>query len=385
MLRTFQNLDNAELHVHLGRREPGDANDPAYFTALGLRGDEIQYDTSLGWLARYAASALRRRTMFVLPAGELIFPERSRFYWGWWTLLGASVSRLRGGTAVQVGAGVRMSSVGDSALSSSRITRSLAHIPALERYARQTMSVVGWRDPGTLDSFRVGTVVPDWAFGEGPDPLTVGLGTAPGSRDVMAVTTRADRDVLSKDKIRLLRDVAEARGLRIQVYSQVRRDRQKMEELARRLHPGTEPLLFGNESHADWEQQVRALHRRSAIVAGDRLHALIIGATEGAIPLAVSNWTTEKVIRTLKPGGFSLPSGCADSINAYLDEMFADETSVSQRIAVARAKLDSVRSALRDCVDSCAAPQPTSERRRQAMRSVPSALQAHVPATRLVS
>lgn len=383
MLRTFQNIDNAELHVHLGRREPGETNDAAYFTALGLRGDEIEYDTSLGWLSRYATYALGGRTMFVLPAGELIFPERSRFYWGWWTLLGALLPTLRGGTAVQVGAGVRMSTVGDSCVDGPRVARSSVRIPMLERYARSKMPVVGWRDPGTCDSFQVGDVVPDWAFGEGPDPQIQGLGPAPRERGIMAVTTRWDRDVLGKDKIRLLRDIAESRGLRIQVYSQVRRDRKTMEELARLLHPGTEPLLFGDESHADWETQVRALHRQSAIVAGDRLHALIIGATEGAIPLAVSNWTTEKVVRTLKPGGFSLPTECPDSINAYLDGMFADEASVSHRITAARTRLDTVRGALRAFADDAAPLRPAPGRSRQTTRNMRSRPQAHSSANRL--
>jgi hypothetical protein len=124
-----------------------------------------------------------------------------------------------------------------------------------------------------------------------------------------------------------------------------------MEKLAWVLHPGTEPLLFGEESHAEWEKKVRALHRESAIVASDRIHALIVGATEGAVPLAVSSGSTEKALRTLKPGGFDLPADQPAAINDYLDAMLGDSTSVSRRIVTARAHLDGLRNTLRSFVD----------------------------------
>lgn len=367
LLRTFHGIDDAQLHVHVGRRER-DANDEGYLSAVGLNGDEVEHDHMAGWLGRYTTSAMRRRTVYVMPAGEMFFPERTRFYWGWWTALLAAMPLMRGGSTVQVGAGVRMSAVGKASARRSRGARDVVHIPKLERYARTKMPVVGWRDPATQDSFQIGDVVPDWAFGEGPDPQFDGLGAPPRERTLMAVTTRWDRGVLSSEKIRMLRDIADSRGLRIQVYSQVRRDRELMEELARELHPGTAPILFGDQSHAEWETQVRALHRESAIVASDRLHALIIGTTEGAVPLAISNSTTEKVSRTLKPGGFVLPPENPEAINTYLDEMFADDASVSRRIATARAKLDAVRGTLRAAVADCAAPNLRSASRSRLVR-----------------
>lgn len=360
MLRTFHGIDGVRLHVHVGRKYMPIPNDDRYLSAVGLRGDEAVHNTPIGWLARYAASAMTNRTVMVMPAGEIVYPERTRFYFGWWTALCALLPLAHRGTAVQAGAGVRLSTVGKAASRGTRRVRKSVDVPAMERYARRKMAVVVWRDPGTSDSFGVGDVAPDWAFGEGPDPLAEGLGAPPCERKVLAVTTRWDRDALSANKIRLLREIADARGLRIQVFSQVRDDDEAMAKLARELHPGTEPLLFGSQSHAQCEDKIRALHRQSAIVASDRLHALIIGATEGAVPLAVSNWTIEKTVRTLKPGGFALPTDEPAAINAYLDEMLSDSASVTSRIAAARAELDRLRSRLRSFVDGRPVPQPST-------------------------
>jgi hypothetical protein len=347
-LRTFQNIDGAQLHVHVGRKD-FDPNSDDYVTAIGLDGSEKQYDTAAGWLVRALGSSAAARTILVMPTGEILMPERFRRYWGWWTLIGALGAKSRGGAMVQVGAGVRMSTVGKSAQDGTRVVREAVEVPPLERMARQNMPVVAWRDANTRNSFQVGDVAPDWAFGEGPDPVG-GLGPAPSERKVLAVTMRSDRDVLTEDKIALIREIADLHGLRIQVYSQVRRDRATMEKLAEILHPGTPAVLMRDETHGEWEALMRNLYRDSAIVVSDRLHALIIAATEGAIPLALSNWTTEKAVRMLKPGGFDLPSQDPGAIKGYLAGMFADPEAVSRRISGARAELDGVRDRLRALV-----------------------------------
>ena len=349
LLRTFQNIDGAELHVHLGRRD-AHPNKDDYVTAVGLDGSEKQYDTAPGWLAGAVMGMARERSILVMPAGEIMLPDRFRPYWGWWNLLWVLGPRPRGGAAVQVGAGLRLSTVGKKMEHGTRQIRDHADVPPLERYARRKMPVIAWRDANTLKSFDVGEVAPDWAFGEGPDPSVDNLGPAPAQRPLLAVTMRSDRDMLGEKSIALLREIAETHGLRIQVFSQVRRDREAMTKLAAVLHPGTEAILFGDQTHAEWEAQMRTMYRDSAIVVSDRLHALIIGATEGAIPLALSGWTIEKAVRMLAAGGFELPSQDPDAVRSYIAEMLADPESVSSRIGAARAELSAVRQRLRDLV-----------------------------------
>jgi hypothetical protein len=351
LLRSFQGIDGAELHVHVGRREPGEPNDEGYQSALGLRGDEVLYDRTTDWLRGAARSVFAKRTIMVLPAGEIVYPEIGRRLVAAGNMVLALAPRARGGTALQIGAGVRMPSVGDKAGSGvPRLT-----VPYLERASRRSMALVAWRESVTREAFGVGEVLPDWAFAEGDDPLESGLGPAPAQRKLLAVTTRWDRGSLDSAKIALVRRLADRHDLQLQVYSQVRRDREHTEQLARQLHPGSEPVLFGNETHAEWERVVRALHRRSAVVASDRAHALIIGATEGSIPLAFSNRPAVKPIAMLRAGGIAVPtdaeSGAADeSVENFVGAQLADAAAVVRPVSEARERIADARVRLRAIV-----------------------------------
>ncbi|MCV7357889.1 polysaccharide pyruvyl transferase family protein [Mycolicibacterium fluoranthenivorans] len=354
LLRSFQEMDGVELHVHVGRREPGESNDEGYLSALGLRGDEILYDRTIDWLKGASTRVFAKRTIIVLPAGEIVYPKFGKRMLAAGNLLMALAPRVRGGTALQVGAGVRMSSVGEQAKAGTRRVSDVVAVPMLERVSRRAMAMVAWRDSATRRSFGVGDVLPDWAFGEGTDPRLGGLGPAPAQRKLLAVTTRWDRGELTSDKIVQLHRLADRHDLTLQVYSQVRRDREHTMRLAQTLHPGTEPVLFEDQSHAEWEHQVRALHRQSAIVASDRAHALIIGATEGAVPVAISNWTTEKPVRTVRAGGISVPldsDSSVESVETYVAAQLAEQTSIERPIITAREQIADARIRMRAIVN----------------------------------
>lgn len=353
LLRSFQGMAGVELHVHVGRREPGESNDEKYLSALHLRGDEVLYDTTVDWVRKASTKVFARRTIMVLPAGEITYPKFGKSVAAAGNLLLALAPRVRGGTALQVGAGVRMSSVGDQASSSARRVSDSVPIPLLDRVSRRSMAMVAWRDAATRNSFGVGDVLPDWAFGEGADPLGGGLGPAPAQRKLLAVTTRRDRGDLSDAKIVQLKRLADQHDLRLQVYSQVRRDHEHSVRLAHALHPGTEPMLFEDQSHAEWEKQVRVLHRKSAIVASDRAHALIIGATEGAIPVAISNWTTEKPVRTVRAAGIPIPpdsDSSTEAVQRYVADQLADPSSMERRLIEAREQIAAARTRMRAIV-----------------------------------
>lgn len=351
LLRSFQGIDGVELHVHVGRQEPGEPNDDGYLSALRLRGDELLYDRTIDWLKAASTSVFAERTIMVLPAGEIVYPKLGQHLTGVGNLMLALAPRARGGAALQVGAGVRMSSVADGARPGARGNIAVS---VLERISRRSMAMVAWRDAVTRDAFGVGDVVPDWAFDEGSDPLDNGAGPASAERDLIAVTTRWDRGMLDDDNIALLRRLAERHDLRFQVYSQVRRDHEHSQRLAEALHPGIEPMLFGNHTHAEWEDRVRALHRRSALVASDRAHALIIGATEGAIPVVISNRTAEKPIRTLRAAGIAVPEysdSAAGAVEDYVAAQLADNSAIERSVVAARQQIAEARIRLRAIVD----------------------------------
>ncbi|MDF2994130.1 MAG: hypothetical protein K0S37_4644 [Microbacterium sp.] len=310
--------DDGKAHVFIG------GNDDGYLTALGLRGDEVLYRSRSKWWQAAFSHLLLERTVLVQTAGELVF-EGARPYAGWRTILGVGLASLRGGAGLQVGAGVRNPST---------------PVPALERRARRRLSVVAWRDFETQKAFGTGDVAPDWAFAEGSDLDSLhGLTT---SRDEIVVSTRGDRPALASATVDQLRDLADRHGLRLHVVTQVRRDETRARELAESLGEGTRLTLWRDESHAEWETVVRRIYGGAAIVASDRAHVLIIGATEGALPLGVSGSSIEKVRRLLAPAGFVLPKDAAE-VDPYVQEALSTDTYVLSRIATAKQALASTQ------------------------------------------
>lgn len=340
LLRTFQVDRPVELHVHVGPKDNrfieshnirGD--DERYLAALGFRGNEVHYEMRSDWWRAAMTGFARDRTLLVQTAGELVFP-RDRPFAGWRTVVGLAAARVRGGAGVQVGAGMRSPDV---------------RPPVLERMARRQFAVVAWRDAATRDAFGVGDVAPDWAYDEGSLPADHISDTTDSSRVLLAVTLRGDRPAPTDDLLERLRETADRLSLELQVYTQVRRDRERAYELAERLSTSTEPIVFGEETHVEWEERMRALYRRSRAVASDRAHALIIGATEGAIPLAFSGGSTEKAQRVLAPAGLRTPDrfdieAVVNSVQSMLD----DPRSIARSIAAAQQRIAELRERLRD-------------------------------------
>jgi hypothetical protein len=343
VLKTFQGVPGVELHVNIGPRvdgrpEPhrGAGNDERYMTAVGLDGTEITYDSSQAWYRAAGRAILNGRVVLVQHAGERHF-SKPRPWTGWRSVLGAVGARTRGGAAVQVGA-------------SAAIT--MTHVPLAERIACRLYEPVVWRDFESVEVFRTGEVMPDFAFGEGPDPKTAGLGLPPSERRFLAVSMRGDRAPLSAQKLDVVRSIAADRNLEIQVFTQVRRDAEGALRLSEELHPERPPILFGDEAHDVWERKVRALFSQSAVVASDRAHGVIIAATEGAIPLPLAAGDATKAARLIRPAGFDAALTVGRDMQDYLDQMFSDSESVSRRIAGARERLDAVRSRLRALSES---------------------------------
>ncbi len=315
-------VPDAEMHVFVG------SNDDGYLSALGLQPDDVLYRSRSAWWRAAVQRLLRERTWLIQTAGELVF-EGAKPLSGWRTIAGVAAAKTRKGGGIQVGAGVR---------------NPAGRVPATEKLARRPFSVLAWRDSPTQLAFGRGEVAPDWAFAEGTDPeALLPLGPA---RKNLVVTVRGDRAALKPETVDVLRSLAARLDLRVQVLTQVRRDEASARDLAEMFGPTAELILWGSESHADWEDTVRALYREALLVASDRAHALIIGATEGALPVGVSGTSIEKVTRIVAPAGFRLPAA-DDGISDYVDAAIASPTTVIDNIVDARAALSRVTSTIR--------------------------------------
>ncbi|WP_317228728.1 polysaccharide pyruvyl transferase family protein [Clavibacter sp. MX14-G9D] len=257
------------LHVYVG-------TDASYISGLGLRAEDVTYASKTAWLRR----ALARTThggVFALNAGEYVLDRRFLVNAVWQGAL-VAVFRARGGTALALGIAVRAGAAG-------------ARTRALRQLLR-TVSRVTWRDPESCRAVGLGSVAPDWAFALGS---TSDMVPAAG-RDILAVTMRGDRPAPDAVWIAVVRELAERHRVKVVVVNQMTADAQRCAELAAAL--GGDVLTWEGESHAHQEQRIRAVYARSVAVVSDRIHALILGLTEGAVPIGLTTSDPEKVIRT---------------------------------------------------------------------------------------
>lgn len=152
------------------------------------------------------------------------------------------------------------------------------------RSAVAASDVVAWRERRSQQLFGTGTLLPDLAFGVRGE----GVWNEGSTRRRLAVTLRFDRPFPPRQWLEGVRAFASDRGLEIVVGSQVRRDNARAVELAELLRGSADPWPT-DRNHREQEEHLRKLYRECALVVSDRLHALIVGATEGA---AVSDFTT---------------------------------------------------------------------------------------------
>jgi len=265
----FDRLRQAgELHVFLA-----DASDD-FIEALRLDGTETIYRDMRGWKKAAFASALRGSTWFVDKPGEVLLTDD--IYKGQRSLVPLLLAvRARGGRVLRLGVGQRSPNP--------RLT------PKFRRLYRLANAVL-WRDSESAHSFGIGAVMPDWGFEpETQDPATQ-------KRDLLILSYRGDRPALGDRAVAALEAFAAARGLQIVAVTQVGRDEERTSELGARFNASTLGWDAG-VSHADQEARLRALFRRAAVVASDRLHVLIVGATEGAIPVNLVEEPDVKVVR----------------------------------------------------------------------------------------
>ncbi|OUZ10497.1 hypothetical protein BHE97_06970 [Aeromicrobium sp. PE09-221] len=243
-------------------------------TGLGLAPGDVSYRAFRPWLAAAARRGVRQPTLLIPNAGEVKVSRRgaARLASLW------AVSLLPHVRVLWMGAGVP----GD---------RTVWSVPyrLLARGAR----FATFRDADSVMLLGAGRTAPDWAFALG-SPTSEWSGAALRSR--AAFILRGDRREPSEEWLEWASHLAEAHRLTPTFVAQVRRDNDLAERLA--IRTGGESVLFAETAtHADHEVRVREVYRESVIAVGDRLHGLIVAATEGAIPLGWVESSGGKIAR----------------------------------------------------------------------------------------
>jgi hypothetical protein len=310
------------LHVYVG-------TDASYISGLGLRAEDVTYDSKFAWL-RSAVVKAPRGGMYAFNAGEYVLDRRFLVNAVWQAAL-VTAFRSRGGTAVALGIAVR---AGASRIRTGGL-----------RLLLRPLSRVSWRDPDSCTAVGVGSVAPDWAFALGSSSGSL---MPAGERDVIAVTMRGDRAAPDGAWIAVVIELAKAFGARVVVVNQMRTDARRCAELAAAL--GGDVLDWKDESHAEQEQRIRAVYARSVAVVSDRIHALILGATEGAVPVGLTTSDPEKVRRT-----FAAVSVAPVALRAHDDfagmitwarDLIASRDALMADVIRARVTLDAVSTSM---------------------------------------
>ncbi|WP_305092744.1 hypothetical protein [Prescottella sp. R16] len=238
-----------------------------FLTGLGLDTSDRVFTSYRHWYAAALRSAVGSRTLLAVNAGEVPVSRRGALRMS--TLAVLTIwCRLFGGTAVWVGAGVPCKGV----------SRALA-VPY--RLVAKLCDIVHFRDAESNIAIATDCAVePDWAFA---------LGRAAQEwlphedRTYLAVVVRGDRARPNPEWIEWVRATAATLDLEPIVVVQVRRDSETAQWLATEL--GGVVSTWDDTDHATREHEVRRIYAQSAVVVGDRLHGLIVAATEGAVPL----------------------------------------------------------------------------------------------------
>lgn len=320
----------APLRVYVG-----DKTDD-YISGLGLQPDDIAVRNSGEW--RSAVSrALLSGGVYAFDTGET---EAERAFATRYLKLAPllAVNRLRGGTSVQLGVGVRASTPWRHPISA----------------VLRLCDMVSWRDEKSREMMGLGSVTPDWAFALGSADEFLRDATA--ARPYLAIAIRQGLSHMARDKpsdawVQTVKATAERLGLEPIVVAQIERDGPLAQELADRL--GCTSLPWLDDNHARQEERLRATYRKSALVLSDRLHAVVIAVTEGAVPIALSTGPMDKVTRTLEGAGIPNTSvardlASSDTANAVIDDALRRRPAIMEAVVSSRARLRDLTASLRD-------------------------------------
>ncbi|WP_455133512.1 glycosyltransferase [Microbacterium aurum] len=264
------------LHVFVGDAVDG------YAESLGLDQRHVVYRSFAQWYQAAMADAIRGRGAYVFKPGEIqiTMPGLKEHL----SLLPLVLAlKARGRPVIRVGAGAR---------GFEKLPRLLMQPSII------AADLVAWRDPRTAAFLGRGEVMPDLAFGEGPERPR-----GPEERTLLVVSMRSDRDFPSEAWLEAVRVFARVRGLQIVTVVQVERDADRSRELAERLGGVYDP--WAGADHDGHEAHLRSLYRRASVAVSDRLHVLITATTEGAAPSAPLVDDSDKIERHFDAAGIT--------------------------------------------------------------------------------
>ncbi|UGQ59055.1 polysaccharide pyruvyl transferase family protein [Rhodococcus pyridinivorans] len=250
----------------------------AFMSGLALSGSDRAYVKYATWYVGAIRSALKGRTLIAVNAGEVPVSKRGAARMVSLAML-ILIARMRGGTGVWLGAGVP-------------VPKTLAYLAPTYKWVARLCGHSGFRDKESLPIVGSARSMPDWAFDLG---APISEWTPSRQRRHLGVVMRGDRPYPDAEWLEWVRRTAACLALDIVVVVQVQRDTTMATRLAADLGGSVAQFDFG--AHSSVEAEVRRVYADCSIVIGDRLHGLIVAATEGAVPLGWVPSSNGKIAR----------------------------------------------------------------------------------------
>lgn len=250
----------------------------AFMSGLALGPSDRAHVKYANWYVDAIRSALKGRTLIAINAGEVPVSKRGAARMVSLAVL-IILAHIRGGTGVWLGAGVP-------------VPNTLAYLAPTYKWVASLCRHSSFRDRESLPVVGSARCMPDWAFALG----TSVAGWKPTEqRRLLGLVMRGDRPYPDATWLEWVRRTAASLMLEIVVVVQVQRDKTMGAQLAADLDGSVRHFDF--DAHSILEAQVRRVYADCAVVIGDRLHGLIVAATEGAVPLGWVPSSNGKIAR----------------------------------------------------------------------------------------
>ncbi len=306
-----------ELHVYVGNAPK------SFIEGINLE-NAILYRNLFQWLLAIFAS-LGKKSAFVFTSGEINL-RRKRLLGEIMLLPFIILLRLRGGKVFRIGIAARINK---------------SRIKIIWKLIFKLSTKIYWRTKSSQQFFNIGRIVPDLAFNE-----TISKKHSE-SRRYLTLSMRYDRPEPTYEILEGIKEFAIEHDLEVIVLSQVRNDNKRTQHIASQM--GVKAIIWhDNASHSEQEKIVRDIYSNTSILVSDRLHVLIAGSTELAVPVAILTKDNSKVKDHYEIIGYQnlTKLGCQcnkEQLKEFLLIQLSRKNELKDKLSYAKSILDSTR------------------------------------------
>lgn len=318
----------AILHVYIG------CAPKSFVNSLELEETAITYTSITKWLLSIIKH-INRQPSFIFNPGEINL--RNKRLIGEIGLVPFTLLiRMFGGKVIRVGIAAKQNKT---------------KLKFLWRCIFKISNKIYWRTLSSHHYFNIGKVIPDLAFAEKVNQLQNSTQKLP-RRSLLTISMRFDRPAPSEKWYKAIKNVADFSQLDICVISQVKMDNERSKQIAN--HFGVNPILWKDEdSHKTQENAVRKEYSKTKLLISDRLHVLIAGTTEMALPSVILTANSSKIndhFDVIDYGGISINENesTLDELIIFLKKQFTRERELSQKSNKASAHINKVSEGLKE-------------------------------------